>query len=155
MVKVYTGGTFDLFHSGHVNFLRQCKGLAQFCPWSFSSSYRLPPMTVTVSLNTDEFIRKFKGKAPLYSYKEREEILRGCRFVDDVIPNSGGADSKPAILQVKPDFIAIGSDWASKDYYKQMGFTQAWLDEQNIQLVYFPYTPGATSTELKERILKT
>jgi glycerol-3-phosphate cytidylyltransferase len=134
---VYTGGTFDLFHSGHVNFLRQCKKIGE---------------RVVVSLNTDEFIKKYKGKPPIMSYEERAEILWGCRYVDLVIPNTGGQDSKPAILQVYPDFIVIGSDWACKDYYAQMGFTQKWLDDYGIVLIYIPYTQGISTTEIKKRL---
>lgn len=152
MSIVYTGGTFDLFHSGHVNFLRQCYGIAKLTyRWNIGG-WKLPPEKVVVSLNTDEFIKKYKGKAPIYSYKERKELLEGCKYVAEVIPNIGGTDSKPAILTVKPDFIAIGTDWACKDYYAQMGFTQDWLDKQSIQLVYFPYTEGVSTTELKDRI---
>ena len=137
---IYTGGTFDLPHSGHVNFLKQCRKLA--------GNHGI----VVVSLNTDEFIKWYKGKAPLMSYQEREIMLLSYRFVDKVIPNEGGADSKPSIEKVKPDFIVIGSDWAKKDYYKQMGFTQDWLDERNIGLIYVPYTEGISTTELKKRI---
>jgi glycerol-3-phosphate cytidylyltransferase len=68
------------------------------------------------------------------------------------LPNSGGTDSKPAILSVKPDIIAIGSDWALKDYYQQMDFEQSWLDELNISLIYIPYTRGISSTEIKTRL---
>ena len=155
MAKIYTGGTFDLFHAGHVNFLRQCYNLSRFMSpkdrKQFEGGWLAEP-EVFVSLNTDEFIYQYKGHYPVYSYQERMDILLGCKYVGHVIPNSGGADSKPAILEVKPEIIAIGTDWASKDYYKQMGFTQEWLDEQNIQLIYLPYTPGATTTELKRRI---
>ena len=44
---LYTGGTFDVFHYGHMNFLRQCSKIAD---------------RVVVSLNTDEFIEYYKGK---------------------------------------------------------------------------------------------
>lgn len=141
MSRVYTGGTFDLFHSGHVNFLRQCKKIVG------------PEGSVVVSLNTDEFITQFKGKPPVYSYFERYQILRSLKYVDLVIQNTGGQDSKPSILQVEPDFIVIGSDWASKDYYSQMGFTQEWLDSHDITLIYIPYTQGISTTLLKGRIL--
>ena len=97
---VYTGGTFDLFHSGHVNFLGECRKIAG------------EGGKVVVSLNTDEFIAEYKGKPPVMSYKERRAVLYGCRFVDHVVPNVGGADSKPAILEVNPDFVVIGSEWA-------------------------------------------
>lgn len=137
---LYTGGTFDLFHAGHVNFLKQCKRLAS---------------KVVVSLNTDDFIQRYKGNLPILSYDDRREILLSCKYVDDVIPNSDGEDSKPTILKVMPDIIAIGDDWAKKDYYKQMNFTQQWLDENNILLVYMPYKQGISTTEIKKKILNT
>lgn len=135
-LKVYTGGTFDLFHSGHVNFLRVCAEIGD----------------VTVALNTDEFITEYKGKPPVMSYYERTMVLSELRSVTRVIPNIGGVDSKDAILTVMPNIIAIGSDWARKDYYKQMGFDQDWLDEHDISLLYIPYTDGISTTELKRRI---
>jgi len=87
------------------------------------------------------------------NYRERELSLKSCPFVDKVIPNILGSDSKPTILSVKPDIIAIGDDWAHKDYFSQMSFTQAWLDENNMVLVYIPYTKGISTTDIKQRIL--
>jgi glycerol-3-phosphate cytidylyltransferase len=137
---VYTGGTFDLFHAGHVNFLKRCKEIAGELG------------SVVVSLNTDEFIKEYKGKPPIVSFSDRMAVLKACKYVDQVIANSGGADSKPTILQVNPNIVAIGSDWAKKDYYKQMQFTQDWLDEKDISLIYIPYTKGISSTEIKTRL---
>lgn len=136
MGLVYTGGTFDLFHAGHTRFLARC---AEFG-------------SVVVALNTDEFIEQYKGKPPVLSYEDRREVLLACRYVERVIPNIGGVDSKPAILAVDPDLIVIGSDWARRDYYKQMGFTQDWLDQRGIGLSYIPYTEGISSTIIKERM---
>ena len=133
---VYTGGTFDLFHVNHARFLERC--------YEFGD--------VIVSLNTDEFIEAYKGKPPIMSYAEREGVLRACRWVTEVIPNSGGSDSTIAIEQVKPDVIAIGSDWARRDYYAQMDFDQDWLDSEGIGLCYIPYTQGISSTDIKSRL---
>jgi len=135
-LKVYTGGTFDLFHAGHVRFLERCRQFGK----------------VTVALNTDEFIEAYKGKPPVMSYQERAEVLLACRFVHDVVPNFDGADSRTAIDWVEPDLIVIGSDWAVRDYHAQMGFDQAWLDERGIGLCYLPYTKGVSSTDIKARI---
>lgn len=135
-LSVYTGATFDLLHSGHIAFLKRCSDFGR----------------VTVSLNTDEFIEEYKGKPPVMSYKERRDVLLGCRYVDAVIPNFGGADSTIAIDFVKPDLIVVGSDWARRDYYKQMNFTQDWLDERGIALMYVPYTTGISSTIIKSRM---
>jgi glycerol-3-phosphate cytidylyltransferase len=135
-LKIYTGGTFDLFHAGHVEFLRRCAELG----------------SVTVSLNEDEFIENYKGKRPIISYREREAVLLGCRWVDDVVPNVGGSDSRVSIGIVNPDLVVIGSDWARRDYYAQMQFDQDWLDERGIGLCYIPYTQGISSTAIKERL---
>ncbi len=135
-LRVYTGGTFDLLHAGHINFLKRCAELG----------------SVTVSLNEDEFIEKYKGKRPIMSYREREAVLLGCRWVDRVVPNLGGVDSRISIALDSPDLIVIGSDWARRDYYAQMGFDQDWLDERGIGLCYIPYTQGISSTAIKERL---
>jgi glycerol-3-phosphate cytidylyltransferase-like family protein len=107
---------------------------------------------VTVALNTDEFIETYKGKPPVMSYNEREEVLLACKYVDRVIPNTGGADSKPSIIDSQADLIVIGSDWARRDYHKQMGFTQDWLDHYGIGLCYIPYTHNISSTIIKQRM---
>jgi cytidyltransferase-like protein len=120
-----------------MNFLRQCSKIAD---------------KVIVSLNTDEFIEYYKGKPPIMTYEERKKSLEFCKFVDEVIPNIGGADSKPSILQIKPDIVAIGDDWAKKDYYGQMNFTQQWLDDNGIILVYLPYTENISTTLIKEKL---
>ena len=135
-MRIYTGGTFDLFHPGHVNFLRKCSGFG----------------SVFVSLNTDEFILEYKGKGPVMTFEERKDVLLSCQYVKEVIPNLGGANSKQSIELVKPDVIAIGSDWARKNYYEQMGFDQDWLDEKGIGLLYLPYSHGISSTILRGRL---
>jgi glycerol-3-phosphate cytidylyltransferase len=140
MSIVYTGGTFDLFHSGHVNLLKRCKDIAGV------------DGKVVVSLNKNDFIEQYKGKPAVCSDTERRAVLMSCRYVDEVVFNVGGIDSKVAIELVSPDYIVIGSDWANKDYYSQMNFTQEWLDERNIGLVYIPYSKNISSSQIKNRL---
>jgi glycerol-3-phosphate cytidylyltransferase len=141
-LRVFTAGTFDLPHSGHVNFLRECAKIG----------------SVTVAINTDEFIAEYKGKPPVMSYSERSGVIAELRSVDLVIPNWGDANCAAVVDEENQiesiDILAIGSDWARKDYYKQMGFTQDWLDERGISLLYIPYTAGISSTEIKKRLGK-
>lgn len=139
---VYTGGTFDLLHAGHIKFLSHCRKIAG------------PEGKVVVSLNTDKFIKEYKGKPPVMTYDERKEALLGVKYVDSVVENKGGADSRPAISEVQPNAIVVGSDWAKKDYYAQMGFTQEYLDYYNITLIYVPYTEGISTTNVKSRLLE-
>ena len=82
---VYSGGTFDLIHSGHIRFLRACRRIAG------------DEGQVVLALNTDEFVETYKGKAPVMTYDERKTVLLACKYVDDVVPNLSGADSKPTI----------------------------------------------------------
>ncbi len=137
---VYTGGTFDLLHSGHVRLLKLCTEIAG------------PAGLVIVSVNTDEFASSYK-EAPICSLAERIEVLESCKWVDKVIVNSGGADSKPAIIFADANVIVVGSDWKDKDYYGQMGFDQNWLDQRNIEMKFVSYTEGISSTIIESRIL--
>ena len=133
---VYTGGSFDLPHHGHYRLLERAAQIGK----------------VVVALNLDEFYLTYKNKRFVLSYEERREILMACKWVYDVVPNVGGADSKIAIDLVNPDYIIIGSDWATKDYHKQMGFDQEWLDARGIGLIYVPYTKNISSTDIKKRM---
>ena len=94
---VYTGGTFDLFHAGHIKFLKACRRIAG------DEGY------VLVALNTDEFIEAYKGKPPVMTYEERKTVLLACKYVNSVVANLSGADSKPTIMTYEPDFIVIGA----------------------------------------------
>ena len=136
---VYTGGTFDLFHVGHVRLLKHCRDYAGING------------PVVVSVNTDEFVASYKD-APICPLAERMEMVAACKWVDRVVVNHGGADSKPAIEGVAPNFVVVGDDWAGKDYCGQMGFTAEWLAERNIALRFVPYTNHVSSTIIKVRL---
>lgn len=133
--RVYTGGTFDCFHAGHVAFLRACAEYGE----------------VWVGLNTDEFAARYKRK-PIFSYGERYDVLWSCRYVTHVVENEGGEDSCPAILRAMPRYIAHGDDWTGPELMEQMGLRQSWLDEHGIEMLYIPYTKGISTTDLIERI---
>lgn len=144
---VYTGGTFDLFHAGHAFLLRQCRDLA-------GAKGR-----VVVSLNSDEFVQAFKQVRPTHPYRERKVILEACRFVDLVVRNIGGADSRPTIEVVQPDVVAIGDDWYDTDsaepwgrYMRQMCLAQDWLDSRGIELVALPLLPDWSSSRVRREL---
>lgn len=133
---VYTGGTFDLFHAGHAEFLKRLSQVG----------------TVYVALNTDEFVEEYKGVRPTNCYDERHFVLKSCRYVREVIENIGGADSKPAIEKVKPDVVAIGSDWHDRNYLSQMQFDWPWLHERGIALLYVPRVTPVSSSGIRKRL---
>ena len=130
---IYIQGTFDLFHTGHINLLKRCSELD----------------SVFVSLLTDEAILKYRGKPPIIKYEDRAAVLLSCRYVDRVIPINDVANTKEQIGLLNPDYIAVGTDWAKKDIYKQYGMTREELDSL---LIFFPYTKHISSTSIKKKI---
>jgi glycerol-3-phosphate cytidylyltransferase len=139
-MKVLTIGTFDLLHPGHVALLERCVELGG------------ERAHVSVGVNTDDFIKRYKGSYPVMSLVERLEMLRAIRWVDDVLINKGNEDCKVLIDEVKPDLMVVGSDWLGKDYLKQTGLTREYLERRNIALVFLPYTVGISTTQLKARL---
>lgn len=144
---VYTGGTFDLLHVGHIELLDACRVLAG------------PTGRVVVALNTDDFVTAYKGRPPVQDYATRAEMLRSLRQVDLVVANAGGADSTVAIGVIRPDVLAIGSDWQDRDYMAQLGITAEWMDAQEwidpmqgLPVEYVPRTRGVSTTSLRERV---
>ena len=139
-MRVLTIGTFDLLHPGHVALLERCVELGG------------ERAHVSVGVNTDDFIKRYKGAYPVMSLVERLEMLRAIRWVDDVLINKGNEDCKVLIDEVKPDLLVVGSDWLGKDYLKQTGLTREYLERRNIALVFLPYTVGISTTQLKARL---
>ena len=78
-------------------------------------------------------------------------VIGSLRGVDAVVLNEGGSWQRSVIRASGADLIVIGDDLASKDYYGQLGITQAWLDQHRIQLVYVPRTGDYSSTAIKAR----
>lgn len=129
---VLTIGTFDTPHIGHAILFKECE---------------LYGNRVVVGINSDEFVESYKGRKPLYEYKERAALI--SRLGYGVLKNCSAG--RELIVQVAPNVIAIGSDWARKDYYSQIDVDQDFLDEREIAMVYIPRAGSMSSTQLKER----
>ena len=141
---VYTGGTFDLFHEGHIELLTACRELAG-------------DGTVVVALNRDEFIERYKGRLPALPYAIRRGVLRASGLVDLVVCNVGDEDSRVALEVVRPDVIAIGADWLDPGtpdpearYLRQLGISHSWLIERSLHVEYVPRTTGQSTSSLRE-----
>ena len=130
-----TESTFDVFHHGYFNFLSVLKETAK-------------GGKIFAALNTDKFIFKYKRIVLVVKYLIRQEKLLNSKLVDQEIKNIGGLESKQSILTIAPDFIAIGSDWVTKNYYEQMNYIKKWLYNKKIGLIHIPYTSGISSSQL-------
>lgn len=138
--RAYIGGTFDCLHRGHLALFAAARKIAT---------------EIVVSVNTDEFAARYK-RHPLMPLADRMAVLRECRLVNRAVLNIGDEDSRPAILHSGADCIVHGTDWAEDSLLKQMGLTHEWLTEHGIDLVFLPYTPWTSTTQLldayRERI---
>ena len=101
---VYTGGTFDILHKGHINLLKSCKKISGY------------DGKVVVGLNTDDFIERYKGNAPYRSYIDRKAVLEACKYVDEVIPFETEQDLVDMILTINPDIRIVGEEYKDKEH---------------------------------------
>lgn len=136
MTVAYIGGTFDLFHYGHVALFRAAKERYD---------------KVVVSLNTDQFVAQFKRQT-IMRLGERMEVVAACRYVDLVVVNWGCEDSKPAILEAGTTHFVHGSDWVGGSLMKQLGTTEEWFKEKGIEIVFLPYTATISTSDIIKRI---
>lgn len=137
-MKILTIGTFDIPHIGHYSFLSRIHVL-------------FPEAKIVVAVNSDEFVARFKGNAPVFTQDERMDLLSNIEFIR-VTENGFDENAGLVIDTIQPDVLAIGSDWARKDYMKQLGITQDFLDEREINLIYIPYTENISTSEIKKRL---
>ena len=133
MVIGYTTGVFDLFHLGHLNLLKNAKGLCD---------------KLIVGITTDELV-SYKNKKAVIPFEERIEIVRNIKYVDAVIPQES-MDKLEACKKLKCDVMFVGDDWYDTPKWKDI---EEELNEIGVKVVFFPYTKGVSSTLINE-ILK-
>lgn len=137
MVIGYTAGVFDLFHIGHLNLLRNARGMCD---------------KLVVGVSTDELVR-YKGKVPVIPFTERMEIVRNIRCVDAVVPQEN-MDKLAMCQRLKASILFVGDDWYQTPKWEKY---EEEFKKNNIRIVYFPYTRGVSSTQISKalRILRT
>ena len=97
-IIVFANGVFDIFHVGHLRYLKGAKQLGDI---------------LVVALNSDTSARKLKGKGrPLTSLEERIQIVSSFQVVDYV--TSFDEENVGKILSIlKPHIHAKGTDYTS------------------------------------------
>ncbi|WP_322866812.1 adenylyltransferase/cytidyltransferase family protein [Aquicoccus sp. G2-2] len=123
---VITYGTFDLFHVGHLRLLERLAAMGD---------------KLIVACSTDEFNRA-KGKATAIPFEQRCEMLKGCRYVDQVIAERSWEQKVSDIAEYGVSLFAMGSDWEGK------------FDDlrEHCDVLYLPRTENVSTTELKNLI---
>jgi glycerol-3-phosphate cytidylyltransferase len=131
----YTTGVFDMFHIGHLNLLKKAK---ENCD------------KLIVGITTDEVVMQAKNKKPIIPFASRVEIVRQCKYVDEVIPQDN-LDKVAAWDRLNYDILFVGDDWKGHsswaEYEKRLE-----AKGNNIKVVYFPYTQSVSSSKLAKII---
>lgn len=93
---IFTNGVFDIIHSGHIDLLRTAKSLGS---------------NLIVGINSDASTKRLKGKKrPINSEKDRYDVLKSIRYVDDVLIFHEDTPYE-LIKKVNPDIIVKGDDY--------------------------------------------
>jgi len=123
---VYTSGTFDMFHYNHLRMINYARSLADI---------------LIVGVSTDELVASYKV-APIIPFNERLQIIEALKTPDIVIPQHT-LDHAEIVKKLNVDAFVVGDDWYGKyDYLKDM----------DVQVFYFPYGTGVSSSSLKKTI---
>lgn len=139
-MNILTIGTFDVPHMGHYSFISKIRDL-----------FPNEDQFIIIAVNSDEFVERFKGARTIFNQSERRKLMSSIKRTH-VVANSGDEDVSSLILTTKANVIAIGSDWHKKDYLKQLGIDQDFLDRSGVSVIYIPYTDTISTTEIKRRI---
>lgn len=129
----YTTGVFDLFHIGHLNILKRAKEQCEF---------------LIVGVSTDELVMEYKNKQPVIPLNERMEIVQGIKYVDKVVPQRN-RDKFGAWENIGFNVMFVGDDWKGNFLFEQV---ERKFHQVGVDIVYFPYTKGVSSTIVKEKI---
>jgi len=132
---VFTNGCFDILHVGHVRYLRIARRLGDI---------------LVVGLNTDRSVKRIKGeKRPIVPEKERAEVLSALEFVDYIV-FFDEPDPLRLIEALRPDRLVKGGDWAKSKIIGREA-----VERSGGRVVRIPLVPGASSSGVIEKILKT
>lgn len=122
----YTTGVFDVIHKGHLNILRNAKALCE---------------TLIVGVSTDELVKE-KGKEAIVPFEERVELVRNLKQVDSAIPQIT-TDKFKEWERLKFNVVFVGDDWYNTETWN---LYEKKLKEVGVEVIYFPYTNGVSST---------
>lgn len=128
MTRVYVDGVFDLFHIGHINLLKKAKEYGDI---------------LIVGIITDKDTESYK-RTPIIEHKNRIEMLRHCKIVDEVIENPPLVITKDFIQNNSIDLVVHADDSKQEAFFKipiELGIMK-----------YVPYTASISTTKIINKI---
>lgn len=128
----YTTGVYDLFHIGHLNLLKNAKGMCD---------------KLIVGVTVDELVA-YKGKQAMIPFEDRIEIVRSCKYVDAAVPQYD-MDKLTACKKLGASYLFVGDDWYATEKWQEY---EKDFEKEGIRIIYFPYTKGVSSTRISEAL---
>lgn len=132
MIIGYTTGVYDLFHIGHLNLLKSAKGMCD---------------KLIVGVTIDELV-SYKGKRAMIPFEDRIEIVRSCKYVDAAVPQYN-MDKLEACKKLGAKILFVGDDWYNTEKWNKY---EKEFNEFGIKIIYFPYTQGTSSTQIRKAL---
>ncbi len=102
MIIGYTAGVYDLFHIGHLNLLKNAKGMCD---------------RLVVGVSVDELV-SYKGKHAMIPFEDRLEIVRSCKYVDAAVPQYD-MDKLKVCKELGAEILFVGDDWYETEKWKK------------------------------------
>lgn len=131
---VYTVGTFDLLHVGHLALLNQCKLLGSI---------------LVVGVASDAVVNMYKPNVPVVPLEQRVEMLEALSCVDIVRPYYQ-LEYVSGCKEVGADIFVVGEDWGKKPHNLDVN---NYLREMGKEIVKVTYNPRTSSTKIKKIVL--
>lgn len=97
---VFTNGCFDIIHAGHISYLEEARQQGD---------------RLIVAVNSDESVRRLKGKGrPINPVERRMAVLAGLEAVDWVVSFADDTP-RPLLAALEPDVLVKGGDYEGKE----------------------------------------
>ena len=130
---VYCDMCGDLFHYGHVNYLKKAKELGDY---------------LLVGVHNDDTIRSYK-RNPIMTMEERICVIDACKYVDGIIPNAPLEITEEYLNKHKIDIMVLPDNRTEEE--RELWYSH--LIKQG-KIVTLPSTPEISTTEIIKRISK-
>ena len=132
MLIGYTTGVYDLFHIGHLNLLKNARGMCD---------------KLIVGVTVDELV-SYKGKQAMIPFEDRIELVRSCKYVDAAVPQYD-MDKLEACKKLGAKIMFVGDDWYGTEKWRNY---EKEFEAEGIKIIYFPYTKGTSSTQIRKAL---
>ncbi len=127
-----TFSAFDLLHAGHIKMLEDAKKQCDF---------------LICGLQTDPTIDRPEKNKPVQTVVERYIQLKGCKFVDEIVPYATEQDLEDVLRAFKIDVRIVGEEYQDKNFTGR-----AYCEENGIQLYFNKRDHRFSSSGLRKEI---